>query len=150
MEQIKLEPDFREFLNLLNSHQIRYLLVGGYAVALHGYPRTTNDLDIWVDCTPENAASLTEVFQRFGFSKTGIDESAFLDSNRVLRIGIPPICIDVLMSVSGLDFPSCYERRESRDFDGVSVKLLSRKDLETNKKASGRFKDLNDLENLPQ
>ena len=149
MEKIELEPDFKEFLNLLNSHQVRYLLVGGYAVAFHGYPRTTNDMDIWVDCTPDNAAKLTEVFHLFGFSQTGIDESAFLDPKRVLRIGVPPICIDVLMGVSGLDFSPCFKRYESRDFEGLSIKLLSREDLETNKKASGRHKDLNDLENLP-
>lgn len=149
MEKIELEQDFREFLSLLNSHQVRYLLVGGYAVGLHGYPRTTNDMDVWVDVSPDNAAKLTKVFQQFGFSDSSIDKNAFLDPKRIVRIGVPPVCIDVLMSVSGLEFSTCHERHETRTFDGVSIKLISREDLEINKKASGRLKDLNDLEYLP-
>jgi len=149
MEEIELAPDFKEFLNLLNTHHVKYLLVGGYAVALHGYPRATNDIDIWVEKCQDNAEKLVRVFCQFGFSSSSIDASAFLDKNRILRVGLPPICIDVLMSVSGLDFATCFARHSKELLDGVSINLLSREDLETNKNASGRLKDLSDIENLP-
>lgn len=149
MDMIELAPDFKEFLRLLNSHGVEYLLVGGYVVGYHGYPRTTNDMDVWVAVSPENADKLVTVFQEFGFSQGSVDSSAFLDEKRVIRMGVPPVCIDVITTVSGLEFTSCYAQRVVDDVDGITVNLLSLEDLKKNKLASGRHKDLNDIEHLP-
>jgi hypothetical protein len=148
MATIELPPDLSEFLKLLHSHEVEYLLVGGYAVGLHGYPRATGDLDIWVRPSTENAEKLARVFVEFGYSPQTIQPDIFLDPNRVIRMGVPPICIDVIMTASGADFSSCYERRSDELVSGVPVKLISLDDLKINKKASGRPKDIDDLQNL--
>jgi hypothetical protein len=149
MGKIELEPDFKEFLKLLNSHQVEYLLVGGYAVAHYGYPRTTNDIDIWAGVSEINANKMCQVFIDFGFSPNSISSEKFLDSTKVYRMGVPPVCIDVLLQVSGLEFYACYARRVIQYFDEVEVNLLTLDDLKANKRASGRYKDLDDLEHLP-
>jgi predicted nucleotidyltransferase len=149
MAMIKLEPDFKEFLKLLNFHQVEYLLVGGYAVAHYGYPRTTNDIDIWAGVSDENAVKLCQVFIEFGFSPTSISAAKFLDPDKVYRMGVPPVCIDLLLRVSGLEFSASYAQRQVMDVDGIEINVLSLEDLKTNKHASGRYKDLNDLEHLP-
>ena len=125
MVKIELEPDFKEFLRLLNFHQVEYLLVGGYAVAHYGYPRTTNDIDIWAGISAENASKLCRVFQDFGFSATAISPEMFLDSKKVLRMGVPPVCIDLLLQVSGLEFSASFRRREIQVIDGLAENLLS-------------------------
>lgn len=149
MAKIELEPDFKEFLKLLNFHQVEYLLVGGYAVAHYGYPRTTNDIDIWAGVSDKNADKLCQVFVDFGFSRHSVSRDKFLDPTKVYRMGVPPVCIDLLLQVSGLEFSECFLRREIHSIDGIAVNLLSLNDLKTNKRASGRYKDLNDVENLP-
>ena len=149
MEMIELAPDFKEFLRLLNSHGVEYLLVGGYVVGYHGYPRTTNDLDVWVAVCPENAEKLVTVFQEFGFSKGSVDSAAFLDEKRVIRMGVPPVCIDVITTVSGLEFTACQALHVVVDIDVSCVNLLRLEDVNTNMLASGRPQDLNDIEHLP-
>jgi len=149
MDMIELAPDFKEFLRLLNSHGVEYLLAGGYVVGYHGYARTTNDLDVWVAVSPENAEKLVTVFQEFGFSKGSVDSATFLDEKRVIRMGVPPVCIDVITTVSGLEFAASYAQRVVDDIGGITVNLLSLEDLKKNKLASGRHKDLNDIEHLP-
>jgi hypothetical protein len=149
MGTIELPPDLSEFLRLLRSHAVEYLLVGGYAVGYYGYPRATGDLDVWVHSTPENAERLVRAFIDFGYSPKTVKPEFFVDPNRIIRMGVPPICIDVIMTVSGLDFADCYRRRNEQLLSGVQVSLLSLEDLKLNKKASGRPKDVDDLENLP-
>jgi hypothetical protein len=148
METIELAPDFKEFLSLLNSHGVEHLLVGGYAVAYHGYPRTTNDMDIWAGVSPENAEKLVTALREFGFSHSSVDAAAFLDEKRIIRMGVPPVCIDLIMSISGLNFATCFTKRVVGEIDGITVNLLSLEDLKTNNRASGRHKDLDDLEHL--
>jgi hypothetical protein len=148
MGTIELPPDLSEFLRLLHSHAVEYLLVGGHAVGYYGHPRATNDMDIWVRPTAENAAKLVRVFIDFGYSPNSIRPEIFLDRDKVIRIGVPPVCIDVIMAVSGVDFSSCYPRRNSQSISGVPATLISLEDLKANKQASGRLKDLDDLENL--
>jgi hypothetical protein len=148
MAMIELPPDLSEFLRLLHSHDVEYLLVGGHAVGFYGYPRATGDMDIWVHPTPENAAKLVEVFIAFGYSPQSVNSEIFLDPNRVIRIGVPPVCIDVITTVSGGEFASCYERRNQQAISGTPVNLIALDDLKKNKKASGRPKDIDDLENL--
>lgn len=149
MEPLELPQDFKEFFELLNSERVEYLLVGGFAVGLHGYMRATANIDAWVNPTLENATRVVRALRRFGFSAGSLTEDAFASPQKVFQIGVPPIRIDVLTSVSGLVFDEAYKNRESADLNGVAVQLLSLEDLKTNKRASGRNKDLADLDNLP-
>lgn len=143
-----LNKDFREFIELLNSHKVKYLIVGGYAVTVHGYPRYTNDLDIWLWIDNENAKNIIAVLNDFGFATLGIKEDDFLVPERVIQLGYPPNRIDLLTGVSGLTFEECYPHKTSFEIDGLSVDFIDVENLKKNKLASGRHKDLDDLENL--
>ncbi len=135
-------------MKLLNDHDVRYLLIGGYSVAYHGYPRATDDLDIWLRCDPENADRVVSTLRLFGFTLPELTSDVFL-SNSMIRMGVPPLRIEFLMEISGVSFDDCYDERIVDDFDGVRVNLISLKRLLQNKQASGRHKDLNDIEHLP-
>jgi predicted nucleotidyltransferase len=149
MATIRLPPDFKEFLKLLNEHSIRYLLIGGYAVGYHGYPRATADMDIWVAMQPENAEKIVSVLREFGFDLPELSADLFLKEEQIVRMGVPPVRLEIITSISGVAFDECYEDRVTDILDGVEVNLISLKNLKVNKKASGRYKDLDDLENLP-
>lgn len=149
MATIRLPPDFRDFLRLLNSHDVRYLLIGGYAVGYHGYPRATGDMDIWVERTEGNATKLMDVLRDFGFANPSAARGALLEADRVVRMGVPPIRIELLTGISGVSFDKCYASREAGAIDGIPVNILALDDLKANKKAAGRLKDLADLEELP-
>lgn len=149
MVTVRLPPDFKEFLQLLNDHKVKYLLVGGYAVGYHGYPRATADMDIWVQRAPQNAERLVTVLKEFGFDVPELTPELFLEENRIVRMGMPPVKIEIMTTISGVRFTDCYEQRVVDDLDGIEVYLISLGDLKENKQASGRYKDLNDLENLP-
>jgi hypothetical protein len=146
---VKLPPDFKEFLSLLHSHHVEYLVVGGYAVAAHGYPRFTGDLDIWIRCAEENARRILGVCREFGFDVANLRKELFTDPGQMTRMGQPPVRIEILNSVSGLVFDEAWPNRTIDDWDGIPVLVISLADLRTNKLASGRLKDLADLENLP-
>jgi hypothetical protein len=148
--EMRLPQDFREFLQLINSNQVEYLLVGGYAVAHYGYPRATGDIDIWVAANPENESRLARALVAFGFSASTVSADFALRENQIIRMGLPPVRIDLLTTVSGRSFTDCYSRSEVRILDGVEVRIISLADLRANKQAAGRLKDLNDLENLPK
>jgi predicted nucleotidyltransferase len=143
-----LPQDFRVFLKLLNSRRIEYLLIGGYAVGYYGYPRATADMDIWIAVSKENARKVTEAIKDFGMNAPALSEGIFLEPGKIIRMGYPPIRIEVLTEISGVNFKRCYARRKEIKIDGIKVKMISLGDLLKNKKASGRHKDLNDLENL--
>ncbi len=149
MATIQLPPDFKEFLRLLNSKKVDYLLIGGYAVSYYGYPRATGDMDIWIAINPDNATKIVEVLQEFGFGVPTLQVDLFLQENKVIRMGVPPLRLEILTSISGVDFTDCYQERVITKIDEVEVNLISLHHLKLNKQASGRFKDLNDLENLP-
>jgi hypothetical protein len=149
MERLPLPPDFKDFLELLRSEKVEYLLVGGYAVGRYGYPRATGDMDIWVAANPANAQRVAEVLRKFGFSPSTVKTEMFTKPDQVVRMGVPPVCIDLITSASGVDFAECYSRRNICVMDGIEVDVIHADDLKQNKKASGRAKDLNDLENLP-
>lgn len=146
---IGLPADFKEFLKLLNANGVEYLLIGGYAVGYHGYPRATNDIDIWIAMNQENASRITRVLKEFGFDTPELTPELFLRKDRMVRLGLPPMRIEVLLEISGVKFKECYEERIDDILDGIPVKLISLKHLKINKKASGRYKDLDDLEHLP-
>lgn len=147
--EIELPQDFKEFLRLLNSKGVKYLLIGGFAVGYHGYPRATNDLDIWVAVDPENAKKIVDTLKDFGFQQTDLSEELFLKQEQIIRMGVAPIRIEILTSVSGIEFDDSYRERIMDHIDGIPVQIISLKQLRANKQASGRHKDLDDLENLP-
>jgi len=143
-----LNKDFREFIELLNVHEIRYLVVGGYAVTIHGYPRFTDDLDIWFWIEESNALSMIEVLKDFGFSSLKISFNDLISPYKIIQLGYPPNRIDLLTSVDGLEFEKCYPSKVVFEIDGLNVDFIDLDNLKKNKKASGRYKDLNDLEHL--
>jgi hypothetical protein len=145
-----LARDFKEFLKLLNSNRVEYLLIGGYAVGIYGYIRATNDLDIWIGIRQANAASVHRALREFGFDAAALTVDLFLARNNVVRMGVPPIRIEILTSVSGVEFESCYAEKEMFRIEEVMVPVISLVRLRENKAASGRLKDLSDLENLPR
>lgn len=143
-----LSRDFSEFLGCLNQHQVRYLLIGGYAVGLYGYPRYTKDLDIWIEASRENAEKVVKAIESFGFASLGLKAEDFLEAGTVVQIGYPPVRIDLLTKPSGVEFAECYENRQEFEVDGIRIPLISLEDLRKNKRASGRSQDLADLERL--
>ncbi len=149
MATIRLAPDFREFLQLLRSAKIRYLLVGGYAVGHYGYPRATGDLDIWVAVDRTNAEALVEVLRGFGFDVPELNVGLLQQPRRIIRMGVPPVRIELLTGIDGVSFDECFERRTTVEIDGVAVDIISLEDLKTNKRASGRHQDLDDVARLP-
>jgi predicted nucleotidyltransferase len=143
-----LNRDFKEFIQSLNDNGVRYLVVGGYAVALHGYPRYTKDIDIWVDMTPENASNILKALNQFGFGSLGVKEAEFTVPDQMLQLGYPPGRIDILTTLPGVEFPECYAARMVVEIDGIPVNFIDLENLKKNKKATGRHQDLADLENL--
>ncbi|MBP7936840.1 MAG: hypothetical protein KA354_19535 [Phycisphaerae bacterium] len=148
MATIQLPRDFREFFQLLNANQVEYLLVGGYAVIYYGYPRSTGDLDVWVATNADNARKLLATLDQFGFGHAGATAEVLSEPNRVIRMGVPPLRIEIQTSISGATFADCYARRLIADLGGIPVPVISVEDLKRNKRAAGRHKDLTDLENL--
>jgi hypothetical protein len=149
MAMTRLPPDFRDFLRLLNEHHVEYLLVGGYAVGYHGYPRATADMDIWVAVDRENADRLVATLKAFGFSASDISSALFLTPDLVIRMGVPPVRLEIVTGISGVEFRACYSRGINDSLDGVPVRVISLVDLKANKRAAGGHKDLDDLEHLP-
>ncbi len=145
---IVLPKDFKEFLQLLHSKKIEYLVVGGYAVGLYGYPRATGDMDVWVAINENNASKLVEALNEFGFSSSEIKKNLFLEKDKVIRMGVPPLRIEVITSIDGVIFEECYKRRNSIIVDDIRVNFISLSDLIENKKACRRHKDFDDLEHL--
>ncbi len=146
---IELPPDFREFLRLLNVHKVEYLLIGGYAVGYYGYPRATQDMDIWIAIHPKNAKRAVATLRAFGFNMPELSADLFLQDERIVRMGVPPLRIEVTTSISGVEFKECYRKRVIDVIDGIKVNFISLRHLRLNKKASGRHRDLDDLEHLP-
>lgn len=146
MATTRLPPDFKEFLRLLISNEVEYLVIGGYAVNYYGYARATADLDIWIAVNPTNAKRIARVLREFGFRDAKPD--LFLSPDKIIRMGVPPVRLEILTSISGVEFDACYGHRQRVDLDGILVDLISIDDLKANKRASGRLKDRLDLDQL--
>jgi len=144
----RLPPDFREFLRLLNNFRVRYLLIGGFAVGIYGYVRTTKDMDIWVSDDERNQLALRKVLNNFGFPLTSLPDSLFSTPGQVLRMGVPPTRIEVLSSISGVEFDKCYNKRKKERIDNILVSIIDFESLLANKRASGRPQDLADVDKL--
>jgi hypothetical protein len=143
-----LNKDFREFIGLLNANEVKYLIVGGYAVGFHGYPRYTKDLDVWILITHENANRVMEALTQFGFGSVGLKKEDFLKPGEFIQLGYPPNRIDIVMTCDGVDFDKCYTSKVQIEIDGLKIDFIDLRNLRINKKATGRLQDLADLDNL--
>ena len=143
-----LPKDFKELLQLLNSKKVEYLVVGGYAVALYGYPRATGDMDIWIAISKDNAHKTVEALKEFGFNTPQLKKELFLEKEKNIRMGNPPLRIEILTSIDGVEFAECYRNKNTVTIDGIGINFISLENLKKNKKASGRYQDLADIENL--
>jgi hypothetical protein len=146
---LALPADFKEFLSLLESRGVEYLLIGGYAVGFYGYPRATGDMDIWISQNAENARRMVEVLRAFGVSGDDLSEELFLVDGGMVRLGVPPLRLEIITHISGVSFADCYPRRTFQAVHDLTIPLINLDDLKANKKASGRAKDLDDLQHLP-
>ena len=145
---MKLNRDFRELLECFAQHDVRYLIVGGWAVAAHGHPRYTKDLDVWVWMDSSNAKSIVAALHEFGFGDLGLTVEDFVTPDTVVQLGYPPNRIDLLTSPSGVDFATCWSSRMDLELDGVLVPFIGLDELKRNKRASGRAQDLADIDAL--
>ena len=142
--------DFKDFLNALNKAEVRYILVGGYSVVLHGYSRTTGDMNIWMERTSVNYERIIKAFQMFGMPLFDMTESNFLSHPiwDVFTFGTPPVAIDIMVKIEGLNFEEVFKKAVYFEDDELKIRTIHRNDLIAAKKIAGRAKDINDLENL--
>ena len=143
-----LNQDFKEFIQLLNDNQVKYLVIGGYAVAVHGHPRHTKDIDIWIEISEENAQKIITALTQFGFESLGLTSDDFQTPNQIIQLGYPPNRIDLITNPDGIDFQTCYDSKIEVILNDVPVKFINLDNLKKNKLASGRLQDLADLEKL--
>jgi len=143
---MEVQPDFKELLELLNAHEVEYVLVGGYALAFHGAPRFTGDLDILVHPEAGNARRILRALDEFGFGALDLSLDDFTHPDRVIQLGVPPVGVDLITSLTGVSWEEAYEGRAPSSYGGIPVNFLGRDEFVANKKATGRKKDLADLE----
>ncbi len=143
-----LDKNFKEFIGLLNAHKVKFLVIGGYAVNFHGYPRYTKDMDFWIWLDTENIHNLMKALHDFGFGSIGLTEADFTHPKNIIQLGYEPLRIDILMELEKCNFEECYQRKTQISFDDVNVDFLNIDDLITVKKQAGRLQDLADAENL--
>ena len=143
-----MNKDFKEFIQLLNDNNVKYLIVGGYAVGFHGYPRYTKDLDIWLLISDENAENVMNTLKQFGFGSVGLHKTDFLKFDEFVQLGYPPNRIDLITSCDGVVFEECYKNKIEIEINKVKINFIDLENLRKNKKASGRSQDIADLDNL--
>lgn len=143
-----ISKDFKEFIQLLNVNKVKYLIVDGYALAIYGYPRYTKDLDVWIWIDKVNAVKIIQILNEFGFGSLNLSEDDFLEEGYVIQLGQPPNRIDILNSLTGLQFQECYPHRRQENIDGLLINFIGLECYKKNKKATGRIQDLADLEML--
>ena len=143
-----LDKNFEDFIGLLNTYHVEYLVVGGYALAFHGKPRHTGDLDIWIAISDSNAQKMILVLNEFGMASLGLTKADFLESGGITQIGYPPLRIDILNEIDGITFSEAYQNKWVFDIDGLMVNYIGLDDLIKNKTASGRSQDKTDLKTL--
>lgn len=146
--KIDLHRDFKEFIVSFLSHQVEFMVIGGYAVAAHGRPRYTGDIDFWVKKSPENAVKIVAALHEFFGPLPEIQIENFLHDDRMSQFGLEPLRIDILVHIKGIEFDEAYQRRAIVHYSDVDIPFISLSDLRANKLATGRPKDLNDLQLL--
>jgi len=145
---MNLEKDFEELVTLLNKYNIDYMIVGGYALAFHGKPRHTGDLDIWIDISDTNAEKMCAALAEFGMASLGMTKEDFLKKGIITQIGYPPLRVDILNEIDGVSFNNAYSNKMVIDVDGLMINYIGLDDLIKNKTASGRNQDLTDVNTL--
>ncbi len=145
---MEVQQDFKELLELFNAYDVNYMIVGGYALAHHGAPRYTGDIDLFVKPDRENAIRILKALEDFGFGSVGLDKEDFESPNKVVQLGYPPVRIDIITSISGLTWEEAYDGRNKGKYGNIPVFYIGRYHYIVNKKASGRKKDIADLEAL--
>jgi hypothetical protein len=145
---MNLDRDLREFIELLNARDVRYVIVGAFALAHHGHPRYTGDIDFFVDSSAQNAKRLTEVLAQFGFANIGVVEEDFTAADQVVQLGVDPHRTDLMTSISEVEFEEAWNTREYGNLDGLRVPFISKELLKRNKAAVGRKQDLADIDYL--
>lgn len=142
--------DFREFIQSLNDNEVRYLVIGGHAVAFHGHPRYTKDLDVWVLIDETNARKIVAALHQFGFASLGLTAKDFLEPNTTIQLGYPPSRIDILIGLEDMEFEQCFEDRIETTIDGLKVNFIDLEGLRRAKRSAGRPRDLDDLDQLSE
>lgn len=142
---MNLDPDFKDFVELLNKHQVEYMVVGGYALAFHGEPRFTGDMDIWIDCSELNAEKMMMVMNDFGAASIGFTKEDFMDGGIIKQIGQPPLRIDILGHIDGVSYADALKDKQVYKSEGIRIPYIGVKDFIKNKEAIGRKKDLMDV-----
>ena len=150
MAKIKLAEDFSEFLSLCLKHRVKFLVIGGYAVVHYSRPRYTGDLDLWVEMSPTNAERIAAVLKDFGFKGSDASPEPFTKEKQVVRMGFEPFRLELFTTIPGVCFAECYPNKTMVNINGNDIPFIGLGDLRTNKAASGRDKDLLDLEELPE
>lgn len=145
---MELEKDFREFIELLNKLDVQYLVIGGFAVNFHGYPRYTKDIDLWLWIAEENINRLMKALNEFGFGDVGLKKDDFLNPENIIQLGYEPYRIDLVIDVEGINFQECYKRKVVADLEEIKINFLSLQDLIDIKKKTGRPQDLADADQL--
>lgn len=145
---MEVQPDFRELLALFNAHKVEYIIVGGYALAFHGAPRFTADLDILVNPDPGNADRIVEALEVYGFKSAGLTAQDFLSPENVVQLGVPPVRVDIMTSLTGVSWEEAFSGKARGDYGDVPVYFIGREQFVANKRAIGRKRDLADLEAL--
>ncbi|KAA3617000.1 MAG: hypothetical protein D8M58_04615 [Calditrichaeota bacterium] len=145
---MEVQPDFKELLKLFNAHKVEYVIVGGYALAFHGAPRYTGDIDLLVKPDKENSNKIISVLAEFGFGSLGLSAEDFQSPDRVIQLGVPPIRIDIITSITGVETREIFSKKIEGMYGDVPVKYIDRQHLIINKRCTGRKKDLSDLEAL--
>lgn len=143
-----ITQDFKEFIESLNKNDVQYLIIGGFAVAFHGHPRYTKDLDVWVSSANSNIRKLLKALDDFGFGSLELKPEDFSNPDDIIQLGYPPNRIDLITEIKGVDFESCYAQKVETQIDGIKVNFIDLENLKKNKKATGRHQDLADLEHL--
>ncbi|MCJ7776920.1 MAG: nucleotidyltransferase family protein [Sedimentisphaerales bacterium] len=145
---MEIQKDFKELLELFNAHKVEYIVVGGYALAFHGAPRFTGDIDLLIKPDAQNAHRILAALKDFGFGSSNLCESDFVQMGNVIQLGAPPVRIDIMTSLTGVDWKKAQAGKVAGDYGGTAAYFLGKKEFILNKKALGRKKDLADLEAL--
>ncbi|MBW2644977.1 MAG: nucleotidyltransferase [Deltaproteobacteria bacterium] len=145
---MEVQPDFKDLLALLNAHKVEYIIVGGYALAFHGVPRFTGDLDVFVKPDPENARRILDALDEFGFKSVGLATGDFESPDKVVQLGVPPVRVDIITSLTGVSWEEAFSGRAEGKYGDIAVHYIGREQFVLNKRATGRKRDLADLEAL--
>ena len=148
MDLESLPPDFKDFFQYLNEEKVEYMLIGGWAVGIYGASRYTQDIDVWVGISKDNAKRIIRALQRFGFNHGEANDELFLEPGNIVRMGFPPLRIEISNQIDGVNFSDCQKRMQAFTISGIDIPVIALEDLLTNKRAAGRDKDLIDVDNL--